>query len=76
MCSDIEALAEVAGGAAVLVPALDVERWADAIGEVAADDERRRSLTRAGYQRAGHFSWMKTAGETHAIYEELVGVDR
>ena len=75
VCSDIASLEEVTGGAAILLPALDVERWAGVIGEVAADDERRSSLKAAGYLRASQFSWEKTAGETHAIYEELVGVE-
>ena len=72
VCSDIAALSEVAGGAAVLVPPKDVDAWARAIGELAHGPARRAALAVAGYQRAAQFSWDRTARETHSVYEELV----
>lgn len=72
VCSDIASLAEVAGGAAVLVPPSDVEGWARAIGEVAGDAGRREAMIAAGHRWAAQFSWDRTARETHAIYQELV----
>jgi len=72
-CSDIEALREVTGGAAVLVPADDPVRWAETVTEVVSDEGRAASLRAAGYERAKEFSWEKMARATHAVYEELVG---
>jgi glycosyltransferase involved in cell wall biosynthesis len=72
-CSDIAALAEVSGGASVLLPPTDIGAWATAIADITSDAARRATLAAAGYERAGQFSWERTARETHAIYEELVG---
>ena len=72
ICSDIPALREVGGEAACLVPARDVGRWTEAIGELATDADRQRSLASAGRQRAAGFGWERTARETHAVYEELL----
>lgn len=73
VCSDIAALAEASGGAAVLVPPQEPERWAQAIADVALDPARQSVLRAAGYTRASHFTWEKTALATHVVYEELIG---
>jgi glycosyltransferase involved in cell wall biosynthesis len=67
--SDRGAMAEVAGGAAVLVDPLDAESIAAGIREAA---ERREELVQAGLARARDFSWEKAARDTAAVYGEAV----
>ncbi|HUB69875.1 MAG TPA: glycosyltransferase family 1 protein [Acidimicrobiales bacterium] len=74
VCSDIAALAEVSGGAAILVPPPDVDRWATSLEEVLSDPALRARLAEAGRERAEQFSWEKMATGTHAVYEELLGM--
>jgi glycosyltransferase involved in cell wall biosynthesis len=72
VASDIPALREVAGEAAVLVPPGRPEVWADALSRVLGSSSLRAELKGAGRQRAALFSWKKTAEATLAIYEELL----
>jgi glycosyltransferase involved in cell wall biosynthesis len=62
------ALAEVAGGAAVLVGENEL---ADGIREALAHRER---LVAAGLERARAFSWRATAERTLAVYREILAV--
>lgn len=61
------ALAEVTGGAALLVEP-DVGPLADALGTVLADRALRERLRAAGLARAAAFSWRRTAVESLAVY--------
>jgi glycosyltransferase involved in cell wall biosynthesis len=61
------ALLEVAGGAAVFVPA---EQLADGVRRALAE---RDTLVAAGLDRARHFSWERTAALTVAAYLEAIG---
>jgi glycosyltransferase involved in cell wall biosynthesis len=72
VCSDIAALREVAGGAARLVPATDVDAWVSTLNRVANDPGERGRLSAAGHGRAGQFSWERTVRETRAVYDELL----
>jgi glycosyltransferase involved in cell wall biosynthesis len=56
-------LAEVAGGAAVLVPPADDPALARAIGELWNDPVARADLAARGRERARAFSWRRTATE-------------
>jgi glycosyltransferase involved in cell wall biosynthesis len=67
------ALTEISGGAAIHVPALDVPRWVEAMRVLVENPEERAARCAASLQRASQFSWARTARETHAVYEELVG---
>jgi glycosyltransferase involved in cell wall biosynthesis len=60
------ALAEVADGAAVLVPR---EELADGVRTALRDRER---LVAAGLERARLFTWAETARRTAAVYRELL----
>jgi glycosyltransferase involved in cell wall biosynthesis len=73
VASDIPALREVAGEAAVLVPPGDVQQWAGAIEDVLASHSRRAELADAGRRRAALFPWASTAAATLGVYKELVG---
>ena len=62
------ALAELAGGAAVLVDPLDPAAIATGIEEAVG---RREELSAAGLERARAFSWAASAEATAAVYREL-----
>jgi glycosyltransferase involved in cell wall biosynthesis len=61
------ALAELAGGAAVLVDPLDVDAIAAGIAEAAG---KRDALRAAGLERARSFTWEAAAGATAKVYRE------
>ena len=69
VASNVAALPEVAGGAAVLVDPLSIEAIADGIEDAIA---RRDSLIASGAVRAAQFTWARTADLTVAVYRELI----
>jgi glycosyltransferase involved in cell wall biosynthesis len=71
VASDIPALGEVAGDAAVLVPPGDIDAWADALSRVLESPSLQAELAGAGRRRAALFSWTRTAEATLRVYEEL-----
>jgi glycosyltransferase involved in cell wall biosynthesis len=71
--SDVSALPEVAGGAALLVDPTATEQLAAAIARVWADEGLRRDLVARGRARAAGFTWQRTARETVAVYERVAG---
>src|SRR5918998_3139325 len=62
ICSDTTAMPEIAGGAACLVPALEVEAWTEMIDSVLFDSALRERMSTAGLKRAAEFTWEDTAG--------------
>ncbi len=71
ICSDTTALPEIAGGAARLVPPLEVEAWTEAIDSVVSDPELRRNMSGAGIERASRFSWSRTSGAVRSLLEAV-----
>jgi glycosyltransferase involved in cell wall biosynthesis len=67
IAADNSALPEVAGDAALLVPATDPRAIAVAIESVLSDDNRRSELIECGFARAARFSWTATAAQTLAL---------
>jgi glycosyltransferase involved in cell wall biosynthesis len=65
-------LPEVYGDAALYCDPLDVESIASALAEVASDEELQARLVARGRQRAGEFSWARTAEQTLALYREAL----
>jgi glycosyltransferase involved in cell wall biosynthesis len=61
VASDIPALSEVTGSAAVLVPPGDTAGWASAIAEILADPVMSAGLTAAGAAVAAGVSWQRGA---------------
>jgi glycosyltransferase involved in cell wall biosynthesis len=61
ICSDSTAMPEIAGGAACLVPALEVEAWTEMIDSVFFDSALRERMRTAGLKRASEFTWKDTA---------------
>jgi glycosyltransferase involved in cell wall biosynthesis len=69
VASNVAALPEVSGGAAILVDPFSVDSIADGIeGAIASRDD----LIAAGARRAAQFTWERTAELTTAVYRELI----
>jgi glycosyltransferase involved in cell wall biosynthesis len=71
VASKIPPLVEVLGDAAVLILPGDVDALAAALGDVAADEDRRAEMSAAGLRRVQDYSWARTARETAAVYRSL-----
>ena len=65
-------LPEIGGDAAIYVPPLEAEQWADAIMALWDDEDRRAALGRMGVARAQQFSWNRAARETLKVYRRAV----
>jgi glycosyltransferase involved in cell wall biosynthesis/GT2 family glycosyltransferase len=72
VASDAGALAEVLGGAGMLVPQGDAEALAEALRRLAADTGLHTRLRRLGRARAQHFSWAAVAARQVALYRRMV----
>ncbi len=70
-CSNLSSMPEIAGDCAVLFDPLDIESMAQAMHEILACDERRDTLGRQGLDRAGQFSWEKTARQTLDVIRKV-----
>jgi glycosyltransferase involved in cell wall biosynthesis len=73
VCSNISAIPEVAGDAALLVDPRRPGELGDAISRVLHNDELAHDLARRGKGRAAEFSWRRTAEETLASYDRALG---
>jgi glycosyltransferase involved in cell wall biosynthesis len=71
IASNVSALPEVVGDAALLVDPLDVAALADAIARVLADDRLRKELSARGIERAARFSWARCADELLTLVREV-----
>lgn len=70
--SNVTAMPEVAGGAALLVDPYSVEDMAGAISRLLEDQQLRADLVAKGLIRAKEFSWEKNGRQYMDIYGELV----
>jgi alpha-1,3-rhamnosyl/mannosyltransferase len=70
VASNVSALPEVAGDAAVLVDPRDPEAIAAAIDRVLRDDGLRDALRQAGLIRASGFDWNDTARRTMEVLRQ------
>lgn len=73
VASDATALPEVVGDGGVLVPAGDIDAWAEALGALLDDPDRRAVLGEAGRRRAEHFSPDANLAATLAAHRMAVG---
>jgi glycosyltransferase involved in cell wall biosynthesis len=71
VASEIGALPEAVGDAALLVNPENVFDIARGICEVLLNDEMRASLIERGLKHAASFSWERTAKEVVGIYREV-----
>jgi len=70
-CSDIPALREVAGDAALFFDPLDEENIAEVVRRLWKEKGLREEMKARGMERAGRFSWDKTAEATLQVYIKL-----
>jgi glycosyltransferase involved in cell wall biosynthesis len=70
--SNRSSLPEVVGEAALLVEPHRTEDLAQAILDVLSNDALQSELSAKGLERAGFFSWERTAKQTLAVYEEVL----
>jgi len=73
MTSNSTSLAEVAGGAALLVDPNDIDAMAQAIRRIDLDGDLRAELARAGALRAENFSRDKYVERVGALYRRILG---
>jgi glycosyltransferase involved in cell wall biosynthesis len=73
VCSDLEALREVAGQGAEYAAPTDLDAWSLALGELLGDPTRREQLAAAGRERAAQFGWEHCARATRVVYAEALG---
>jgi glycosyltransferase involved in cell wall biosynthesis len=71
--SSSSSLPEVAGDAALLVDPYDIAALADAMRRVLEDSALAAALRVKGLERARQFTWERTARETIAVYERVLG---
>jgi glycosyltransferase involved in cell wall biosynthesis len=72
VASNVSALPEVVGDAALQVSPLDVEALADAMERLLRDDRLRADQRERGLRRAAQFSWDKAARQTAEVYRRVV----
>lgn len=72
IASNRAAIPEIAGDAAVLVDAADVDALAAAMAALATDPARRAALRERGLRRSAAFSWQATADRTVQVYREIL----
>ncbi len=72
LTSNVSAMTEVAGDAALLVDPTDVASIADGLRRLATNPDLRDTLIRAGIARAREFTWEKAVEGTWRVYQELL----
>jgi glycosyltransferase involved in cell wall biosynthesis len=70
--SNLSALVEVAGDAAILVDPYQVKEIASAMYELSKDSDLHRQLRQAGLQRASQFDWSQTAQATIGVLQQYL----
>jgi glycosyltransferase involved in cell wall biosynthesis len=72
VCSNSSSLPEVAGDAAGVCEATDVDSLSELIARGLEDEVWRNSAIEKGLARAAQFSWDRCAKETVAVYREAI----
>jgi glycosyltransferase involved in cell wall biosynthesis len=68
--SNLTAMPEVAGGAAVLVDPYNIEEMVSEMSKLLQDNDLREELVKKGVKRASHYSWERTSEQYLELYEE------
>ena len=71
LAGDCAALREVIGNAGLLVNPLDLREMEEGLVRITQDNTLRSQLRVHGLQRAGRFSWEKSAQATWAVLQEV-----
>ena len=72
-CSNIRPLTDIAGEAAWLFDPTNQAAMLDAMRRITSDEELRARLSRAGPERAAHFTWENTARVTLEAIQRAAG---
>ena len=72
VASTAGSIPQIAGAAALLSPARDVEALAANLFWIVNNDEMHAKLVRRGSANVARFSWASTAEQYHSMYKELV----
>lgn len=70
--SNVSSLPEVSGDAAVLIDPYQVDAIADGIYQLLHQPQLYEECRRKGLERAGQFSWKKTAEKTVDVYKSIL----
>lgn len=73
LTSNVSAMPEVAGDAALLVHPTDVDSISNGLSTLINDSVLRADLVLRGLKRCEEFSWEKSVGGTWKVYQELLG---
>ena len=71
--SNNSSLPEVTGEAAILIDPYNIDEIASAMKRVLEDPELAHDMRLRGLERAAQFTWERTARETIAVYEKVLG---
>ncbi len=71
VATGVDAVREVLGDAALIVPPHDVDALADALNLVVSDERRRDAMVQLGRARVDEFTWQRCANEFVQLYEKL-----
>jgi glycosyltransferase involved in cell wall biosynthesis len=72
-CSNVSAVPEVVGDAAVLFDPLSPEEIASAVNSILSNADLRGNLIKKGFQRARLFTWEEDARRTVEVYRKVLG---
>jgi glycosyltransferase involved in cell wall biosynthesis len=73
LTSNVSAMPEVAGDAALLVDPVDGAAIAEGLRRLTTDAVLREDLVSKGIQRSREFTWEKAVKDTWSVYQELLG---
>ena len=76
VASDNSSLPEVAGDAAILLPADDGPRWSSTLIALHDDRDRRNALSAAAVRQAATFQWKDSAAQMLLLYEDALGAPK
>lgn len=75
LTSNVSSLPEVFGDSALLVNPEKVFEIARGITQILTDEELRRRLAAAGYERVKQYSWTQTARQLESVYREVMAAE-
>ena len=74
LTSNVSAMPEVSGDAALLVDPSDVTSIAAGLEKLTNDETLRAALVQKGLKQSGEFGWERAVAGTWSIYQELLGL--
>jgi glycosyltransferase involved in cell wall biosynthesis len=72
VASNVSAIPEVTGEAAILLPHDDLQAWSEAVLRLLRDERLRKSLVEKGRERAARYTWDDCATRTLAVYRRVL----